>query len=109
MRAVTGTRTFVVVGSRPASRAADLFADIRTGGEAFLFALGLRPTPAQRLMVSEALEIAAARRFVLTAESIGDADALRDRLRDAGTVRVEATRSERRRWDLGAVSARVAR
>ena len=100
MRTVTPTRTYVVVGSRPASPAAELFADLAMGGEAFLFALGLRPSPAQRRVVTEALELAAERRFVLTAESIGSASTLRERLRDASAIRVAASRSERRRWDL---------
>ncbi len=111
MKIVTGTRTFVVVGERPTSTAAELFADVGSGGEAFLFALGLRPTPAQQLVTEEALSLAAERRFVLTAETVADVATLESRLRDAGTVSIAATRAERRRWHLGreAVSAPEAR
>jgi len=111
MRTVADTRTFVVVGKHPASNAADLFADVGAGGQAFLLALGLRPTPAQQHVTGEALALAADRRFVLTAETVADPTTLRERLREAGTVQVAATRSERRRWNLGryALSARVAR
>jgi hypothetical protein len=111
MRTVTGTRTFVVVGKRPSSTAAELFTDVGSGGEAFLFALGLRPTPAQQLVIEEALSLAAERRFVLTAETVADMATLASRLRDARTVSIAATRGERRRWHLGreAVSAPDAR
>ena len=101
MRTVADTRTFVVVGRHPASRADDLFAGVASGGEAILIALGLRPTPAQQLLTEEALSLAAERRFVLTAETIADPATLRDRLHDAGRVLVAATRGERRRWSIG--------
>jgi hypothetical protein len=101
MSAVTDTRTFVVIGKRPMYGASELFADLGTGGEAILIALGLRPTPAQQLVVEEALALAAERRFVLTAETVAEVAALSDRLRTAPTVRVAATRGERRRWHLG--------
>lgn len=101
MRTVADTRTFVVVGKHPASRANDLFAGVAGGGEAILIALGLRPTPAQQLVTEEALSLAAERRFILTAETVADPVTLRDRLHDAGTVLVAATRGERRRWRLG--------
>lgn len=109
MRTVADTRLFVVLGRRPASTAAELFADVRTGGEAFLLVLGLRPTPAQRLVTEEALSLAAERRFVLTAETVSGPGALREVLHEAPTVLVVATRGERRRWELGELSARVAR
>ncbi|HET8526694.1 MAG TPA: hypothetical protein VFM81_08665 [Actinomycetota bacterium] len=108
---MTDTRTFIVVGRHPNSTAAGLFADVRSGGEAFLFTLGLQPTPAQQLVTEEALSLAANRRFVLTAETVSDPATLRDRLREAGMVLIAATRGERRRWHLrkGAVSAPGAR
>jgi hypothetical protein len=111
MRTVTDTRTFLVLGGRPASRATELLAGVASGGEAFVLALGLRPTPAQQRFVEDALALAAKRRFVLTAETIGDPDTLHARLRDAIAVRTEATRRERRQWHLGGdeVSARGAR
>ena len=111
MRTVTDTRTFVVLGARPASRAAELFANVASGGEAILLSLGLRPTPAQQLLTEEALSLAAERRFVLTAETVAGPAMLADRLRDAVTVSIVATRWERRRWHLGrdAVSAPDAR
>ena len=109
MKTVTDTRTFVVVGARPRSRAAELFADVASGGEAFLLALGLRPTPAQQLVVEDALALAAEHRFVLTAESVGDPATLATRLRDAVRVSVAATRGERRRWKLSELTAGVAR
>ena len=107
MKTVSDTRTFVVLGARPASRAAELFAEVASGGEAILLSLGLRPTPAQQILTQEALALAAERRFVLTAETVADAATLATHLRDAVTVSVSATRGERRRWHL--VSARVAR
>jgi hypothetical protein len=100
MNTMTDTRTFVVVGRRPVSRVAELFAGMGAGGEASLIALGLRPSPAQQLVVEEALSLAAERRFVLTAETVADAATLRVRVGDAATVRIVATRGERRRWHL---------
>ena len=100
MRTVADTRTFVVVGRRPAVRAAELFAGVSAGEEAILIALGLRPTPAQQRVVEDALSLAAERRFVLTAETVADAATLRVRVRDAVTVRISATWAERRRWSL---------
>ena len=101
MRTVTNAQTYVVLGARPASRAAELLADVESGGEAILLSLGLRPTLAQQLVTEEALSLAATRRFVLTAETVADPATLRDRLRRAGTVLIAATRGERRRWRLG--------
>ena len=111
MKTVTDIRTFVVVGVRPTSRAAELFADVASGGEAILLSLGLRPTRAQQFLTEEALTLAADRRFVLTAETIADSPTLANRLRNAMTVSISATRRERRRWHLGrdAVNARGAR
>ena len=109
MRTVSDTRTFVVLGARPASTAAELFADVASGGEAILLSLGLRPTRAQQLLTEEALSIAAERRFVLTAETVADPATLANRLRDGVSVSIAATRGERRRWKLGELSARVAR
>ncbi|HET7929053.1 MAG TPA: hypothetical protein VFM40_05815 [Actinomycetota bacterium] len=100
MRTVSDTRTVVVVGKRPSSRAEELFADVASGGEATLLSLGLRPTATQRLLAEQALALAAERRFVLTAETIPDATTLRDRVRDAGTILTAVTRGERRRWNL---------
>lgn len=105
MKTVTDIRTFVVVGTHPASRAADLFADVASGGEAILLSLGLRPTRAQQMLAEEALSLAAERRFVLTAETVADAATLRSRLRDAVNVLIAATRGERRRWNLAELSA----
>ena len=104
MRAVTDARTYVVVGTRPTSRAAELFGGVASGGEAILLSLGVRPTRAQQQVTEDALSLAAERRFVLTAETVPDPTALGSLLRDAGTVLVAATRGERRRWDLGRVS-----
>ena len=109
MKTVTETPTFVVVGTRPASRAAELFSDVASGGEAILLSLGLRPTRAQQLVAEEALSLAAERRFVLTAETVADPTTLGSRLRDAVNVLIAATRGERRRWKLGELSARAAR
>jgi hypothetical protein len=109
MKTVSDTQTFVVVGTRPTSRAAELFADVASGGEAILLSLGLRPTTAQQQVAEEALALAAERRFVLTAETIADPATLGSRLRDAVNVLIAATRGERRRWRLGELSAPGAR
>jgi hypothetical protein len=101
MRIMAGTRTFVVLGTRPVFDATELFADVATGGEAFLLALGSRPTLAQQVVTEEALALAADRRFVLTAETVADPAMLRERLDDAGTILIAASRGERRRWNLG--------
>jgi len=93
-------RTVVVLGRRPGSSAAELLADVAYGDEALLVALGRRPTPAQQVIVADALALAADRRFVLTAESVANEAALRERLSDPSAVRVFASRSERRRWNL---------
>ena len=100
MKTVTDTRTFVVVGKRPTPSAAGLLDGVAGGDEVVLLALGRQPTPAQQLLVEDALALAADRRFVLTAETVADAGTLRDRVGEAMAVRVAATRAERRRWDL---------
>ena len=111
MRTVADTRTFVVLGARPASGAAQLLANVASDGEAILLSLGLRPTPAQQLFTEEALSIAAERRFVLRAETVADPATLGNLREGAASLLVEATRGERRRWRLrrGGVSARGAR
>jgi hypothetical protein len=109
MKTVTDTRTFVVVGTRPTTHAAELFADVESGGEAILLSLGLRPTKAQQQVAEEALSLAAERRFVLTAETVADPATLGSRLRDAVSVLIAATRGERRRWNLADLSAPGAR
>jgi hypothetical protein len=98
---VTDTRTFVVVGARPRSSAIEALGDLRAGGEAVLYVLGLRPSIAQQRMTRDALELAAERRFTLTAELIAGRSQLHERLRDATIVRILAGRGERRRWTLG--------
>lgn len=100
MRTVSDTRTVVVVGKRPTSPAAELFADVASGGEATLLSLGLRPTAMQQLLAEQALSLAAERRFMLTAETIADVATLRHRVRDAGRILTAVTRGERRRWNL---------
>jgi len=109
MKTVTDTRTIVVVGTRPTARAAELFADVASGGEAILLSLGVRPTRAQQLVAEEALSLAAERRFVLTAETVADPATLGSRLHDAMNVLIAATRTESRRWNLGQLSAPGAR
>jgi hypothetical protein len=109
MRTVTDTRTFVVVGTRPTSQAAELFAGVESGDEAILLSLGIRPTPAQQQVAEEALSLAAERRFLLTAETVADPATLRSRSRDAVNVLIAASRGERRRWNLGDLSAPGAR
>jgi hypothetical protein len=101
MKTVTDTRTFVVVGARPRSNAIDALGDLRTGGEAVLYVLGLHPSAGQQRLTREALELAAERRFTLTAELVAGRSQLHERLRDATTVRILAGRGERRRWTLG--------
>jgi hypothetical protein len=101
MSTVAEPRTLVVVGSQPTSRAGGLLAGIPRGDEAVLIALGSRPTKAQRVVIEEALALAADRRFTLTVEAVADAPALRERLGTARNVRIIATRGERRRWNLG--------
>ena len=100
MSTVSDTLTVVVVGKRPSSPAAELFADVASGDQAILLSLGLRPTATQQLLAEQALSLAAERRFGLTAETIADVTTLRDRVRDAGTILISATRGERRRWNL---------
>ena len=98
MSTVAMTRTVVVVGSRPRARAAEILGDVRPGEETAVYVLGLDPTPAQRRLTGEALAIAAERRFVLTAELVGDPTGLRERLREGDEVRVFARARESRRW-----------
>jgi hypothetical protein len=104
MKAVTDTRTLVVVGAHPRSSAIQALSDVPSGGEAFIYVLGLRPTPAQQRLTEDALTLAAERRFTLTAELIPGRSQLHERLRGAVIVRVLAGRGERRRWDLGRVA-----
>jgi hypothetical protein len=101
MKTVTDMRTFVVVGARPRSNAIDALGDVRAGGEAALYVLGLHPSAGQQRVTKDALELAAERRFTLTAELIAGRPQLHERLRDATTVRILASRGERRRWTLG--------
>ena len=101
MRTVSDTRTFVVVGARPHSSAVDVLGDVPAGGEAVVLVLGLHPTPRQQRLTADALELAAERRFTLTAELISGDSQLRERLPEATIVRVVAGNGERRRWDLG--------
>jgi hypothetical protein len=103
MRTVTDMRTFVVVGARPRSSAIDALGDLRAGGEAVLYVLGLHPSAGQQRLTQDALELAAERRFTLTAELIPGRSQLHERLRDATIVRILAGRGERRRWTLGRV------
>lgn len=105
MRTVADTRTFVVAGARPRSTAIDAFGDVPAGGEAVLYLLGLHPSPGQQRLTRDALELAAERRFTLTAELVSGASRLGQDLRSATIVRILAGRSERRRWalDLGAM------
>ncbi len=100
MKAVTDTRTFVVLGARPRRSAIQALGDVPAGGEAVLFVLGLHPTSDQQRLTQDALELASERRFTLTAELIAGRSQLRERLREATIVRVLAGRGERRRWDL---------
>ena len=87
MRAVTDTRTFVVVGARPRSSAIDALGDVPIGGEAVVVVLGLHPTPDQQRLTEEALTLAAERRFTLGdiafAVATGAVDTHLDRLREA--------------------------
>jgi hypothetical protein len=101
MKTVTDMRTFVVVGAHPRWSAIDAFGDLRAGGEAVLYVLGLRPSASQQRLTRDALELAAQRRFTLTAELIAGRSQLHERLREATTVRILAGRRERRRWTLG--------
>jgi hypothetical protein len=101
MKTVTDRRTFVVVGARPRSSAIDAFGDLGAGGEAVLYVLGLHPSAGQQRWTRDALELAAERRFTLTAELIAGRSQLHERLREATTVRILAGRGERRRWTLG--------
>ncbi len=94
------TRTVVVVGKRPRISATELLGDVQSGEEAAVLVLGLDPTPAQRRLTESALELAAQRRIVLTAELIPTAGWLRERLRDTDTLRVVAGSREARRWRL---------
>ena len=103
MTTVTDTRTIVVVGARPRSSAIDAFGDVPASGEAVLYLLGLHPSPGQQRLTQEALELAAERRFTLTAELIAGRSQLHERLREATTLRILAGRGERRRWSLGRV------
>ena len=92
MRTVTDTRTFVVVGARPRSSAIDALgrrAGRRRGGA---LVLGLHPTAGQQRLTEDALELAAERRFTLTAELIAGRAQLHDRLREATMVRILAGR-----------------
>jgi hypothetical protein len=100
MKTVTDTRTFVVVGARPRSSAIDALGDVPAGGEAFVFVLGLHPSPAQQRLTREALELAAERRFSLTAELVSGRSQLHELLRGATILRILAARGERRRWGL---------
>jgi phage-related tail fiber protein len=106
MKTVADTKTFVVVGARPRSSAIDALHDVPAGGEAMVFVLGLRPTQGQQRVTQDALQLAAERRFTLTAELVSDRSQLNEHLRGARIVRVLAGRGERRRWDL-AVGSRV--
>jgi hypothetical protein len=101
MKTVTDMRTFVVVGARPRSSAIDALGDLRAGAEAVLYVLGLHPSAGQQRLTQDALELAAERRFTLTAELIAGRSQLHERLREATIVRVLAGRGERRRWTLG--------
>jgi hypothetical protein len=98
MRTVTRTRSVVVVGGHPRASAADVLGDLRPGEEAVVFVLGLDPTPCQRRLARAALELAAERRFDLTAELIPAPSWLEERLRSGDEVRVLARRQEARRW-----------
>jgi hypothetical protein len=100
MKTVTDTRTFVVVGARPRASAIDALGDVSAGGEAVVYVLGLHPTPGQQRVTQDALELAAERRFTLTAELVAGRSQLHERLREATIVRILAGRGERRRWDL---------
>lgn len=100
MKTVSDTKTFVVVGARPRSSAIDLLGDVPPGGEAVVLVLGLHPTPRQQRLAADALELAAQRRFTLTAELISGPSQLKERMPGATIVRVEAGGGERRRWDL---------
>ena len=103
MTTMTDPRTIVVVGARPRSSAIDVFGDVPAAGEAALYVLGPRPSPGQERLTQEALELAAERRFTLTAELIAGRAQLHERLREATTLRILAGRGERRRWRLGRV------
>ena len=81
MSTVTDTRTLVVVGARPRRSALDALGDVPFGGEAMLVVLGLHPTPDQQRLTEDALTLAAERRFVLTAEMVGNREQLHDRVR----------------------------
>jgi hypothetical protein len=100
MRTVSDTRTFVVVGVRPRSSAIDVLGDVPAGGEAVVFVLGLHPTRAQQRLTEDALQLAAERRFTLTAELVSGPSQLHERSPEATTVRIVAGRGERRRWHL---------
>jgi hypothetical protein len=100
MRTVAATRTFVVVGARPRGSALGALGDVPFGGEAVLVVLGLHPTTDQQRLTEEALTLAAERRFTLTAEMVGSREQLHDRVREASVVRIDASRGERRRWNL---------
>jgi len=103
MKTVTDMRTFVVVGARPRSSAIDALGDLRAGGEAVLYVLGLHPSVGQQRLTQDAIELAAEHRFTLTAELIAGRSQLHERLREATIVRILASRGERRRWTLGRV------
>jgi hypothetical protein len=100
MSTVTETRTVVVVGRRPRRSATDVFGDVRPGEEAAVFVLGLDPTAAQRRLTEDALAMAAARRFLLTAELIPAWSWLKERLRDDDEVRSLVSGREARRWRI---------
>jgi hypothetical protein len=100
MSTVTQTRTVVVVGRRPRNSAAEALGDIRPGGEAAVFILGLVPSPAQRRLTEDALAMANDRRFHLTAELIPAWPWLQERLRDDDEIRILTRGREARRWRL---------
>jgi hypothetical protein len=77
-----------------------LLGDVEPGEEAAVFVLGLAPTPRQLHLTEAALELAAERRFELTAELIPAPSRLRERLRVGDVVRLAAGRGEARRWRI---------
>jgi hypothetical protein len=100
MRTVVRSRMIVILGTRPRTTAIELFGDLRPGDEGAVFVLGLDPSPGQRRFTDAALELAAERRFTLTAELIPASSWLSDRVGTDDRVRVVAGRREARRWKL---------
>ncbi len=96
----TVPRVVAIVGSHPRETAAALLEDSGLGGDALLLVLGPEPSPRQRLVTADALGLADRRRIVVEAELVADTSRLRAALRDEDLVRIDASRSERRRWKL---------